>query len=118
MKITDKLYSFKSTIQTIAVTMLLVFACACKKDAEPYVRVKNEYFEPVVLKLDAINFGKIGKGVTTDYKYVFPGSFPITITTESGLEGAGMVNLTGGGGRENWTLVITKDGGVYGTQSE
>lgn len=117
--ITNNQNRLRKTWQAMAFITLMIFAGACKKDAEPYVRVKNNFTEALKeVKLDAISFGRVEKGGVTDYKYVFPGNFPVTVTTESGLTASGTANLTGGSGRENWTLVISKQGQVYGTQEE
>lgn len=89
---------------------------SCSKEKEHYVRFKNKYPQRlVVAKLDEISFGPIEQGVTTDYKYVFPGTFPITIETQSGLKGEGTVNLSGGSpGRNNWLITVDQKGQVTG----
>ncbi len=95
---------------------LFYLTTSCTKEKEHYVRFKNEYPDKlVVVKLDEINFGPMEYKATTDYKYVFPGTFPITIETKSGLKGSGTVNLTGGSpGRNNWLITIDTKGQVIG----
>lgn len=96
--------------------LVLIAIAACSKEKEHYVRFRNDYFEKItVAKLDEVSYGPIERGVTTGYKYVFPGTFPITIETKSGLKGQGTVNLTGGSpGRNNWLVTINKDGTISG----
>lgn len=98
------------------VGLIVILTAACSKEKEHYVRFRNNYSEKImVAKLDEVSYGSIERGVTTDYKYVFPGTFPITIETKSGLKGQGTVNLTGGSpGRNNWLVTINKDGSITG----
>lgn len=95
-------------------TSLLITTTACKKEPEHYVRFKNEYFEKLnVVKLDEVSFGPIEHGVTTDYKFVYAGTFPITIETKSGLKGQGTVTLKDGApGRNNWLVIVNSKGQV------
>lgn len=99
----------------LAVACCFLTFAGCKKDGEHYVRFRNNYKEAlVVAKLDGINFGRVEPGSTTDYKYVFPGTFNVTIETESGLKGEGSAKLTGGSGRQNWVIIVNSKGYVYG----
>lgn len=104
-------------MKQIIVTVLTIFfitTTSCKKEPEHYIRFKNEYFERLnVVKLDEVSFGPIEHGVTTDYKFVYAGTFPITIETKSGLKGQGTVTLKDGApGRNNWLVIVNSKGQV------
>lgn len=104
-------------MKQIIVTVLTIFSItttSCKKEPEHYIRFKNEYFEKLnVVKLDEVSFGPIEHGVTTDYKFVYAGTFPITIETKSGLKGQGTVTLKDGApGRNNWLVIVNSKGQV------
>ncbi len=104
-------------MKQIIVTVLTIFfitTTSCKKEPEHYIRFKNEYFEKLnVVKLDEVSFGPIEHGVTTDYKFVYAGTFPITIETKSGLKGQGTVTLKDGApGRNNWLVIVNSKGQV------
>lgn len=108
-----KIYpSLRNIILLNTIGTIFFLATSCSKEKEHYVRFKNEYPEKlVVAKLDEVSFGPIEFGVTTDYKYVFPGTFPINIETKRGLKGVGTVTLTGGSpGRNNWLVIVNKKG--------
>lgn len=104
-------------MKQIIVTVLTIFfitTTSCKKEPEHYIRFKNEYFEKLnVVKLDEVSFGPIEHDVTTDYKFVYAGTFPITIETKSGLKGQGTVTLKDGApGRNNWLVIVNSKGQV------
>ncbi len=96
--------------------MLISLTISCTKEKEHYVRFKNEYPDKlIVVKLDEISFGPMEYKTKSDYKYVFPGTFPITIETKSGLKASGTVNLTGGlPGRNNWLVTVNNKGQITG----
>ncbi len=101
-------------LTAFVLTIIFFATTACKKDPEHYVRFKNEYTEKLtVVKLDEVSFGPMEQGVTTDYKFVYPGTFPITIETKSGLKGQGTVTLKDGApGRNNWLVIVNSKGQV------
>lgn len=103
----------KQILATV-LTIFFITTTACKKEPEHYIRFKNEYFERLnVVKLDEVSFGPIEHGVTTDYKFVYAGTFPITIETKSGLKGQGTVTLKEGApGRNNWLVIVNSKGQV------
>ncbi len=103
----------KQIIATV-LTIFFITTTACKKEPEHYIRFKNEYFERLnIVKLDEVSFGPIEHGVTTDYKFVYPGTFPITLETKSGLKGQGTVTLKDGApGRNNWLVVVNSKGQI------
>lgn len=97
----------------LAIGILLFTLNSCKKEAEHYVRFKNNYKETIVVaKLDAISFGQIPTNTASDYKYVFPGSFTVTIETKSGQKAEGTAKLSGGSGKYNWTLTLDAKGQI------
>lgn len=114
----NQFFYLRNIVLLNVVGILFSLTSSCTKETEHYIRFKNEYPEKlVVAKLDEVSFGPIEYGVTTDYKYVFPGTFPITIETRSGLKGAGTVTLSGNSpGRNNWLVTINKKGEVIGVK--
>lgn len=100
-------------VYILSIGVMILMAIGCKKEAEHYVRIRNEFTEPLKeVKLDEINYGAIDSGATTGYKYVMQGSFPVSITTKSGIKATGSAQVKGGSGTEYWTVVVLANGGI------
>lgn len=101
------------------VGLIMMVSIGCKKDAEHYVRITNNFTEPMKeVKLDEINFGAIDSGGTTAYKHVVAGTFPVSITTKSGAKATGTAKVEGGTGEEYWTVHIGQNGVVSTTKDK
>jgi len=101
----------KATI--ILLVLSIIILSSCQKDPKHELRVQNDYFITLDLKVDPVDYGLINKGTTSSYRLIDEGIHDLT-----GKDINGDLILTGsvsvqGKGEHKWTVRISESGNFY-----